>query len=91
MSQEKLQTTVMQRFWGGNRGVLWDCASSELLYSELHRNWEIFLTLYQNETTSFRSPCKLIFSCTYCVSISNLAKILLVLASHISDISLPVV
>ena len=33
MSQEKLQTMVMRRFFfwggGGNRGVLWDCASSE--------------------------------------------------------------
>ena len=35
MSQEKLQTMVMRRFFfgggggGGNRGVLWNCASSE--------------------------------------------------------------
>ena len=35
MSQEKLQTMVMETSWGGggggggNRGVLWDCASSE--------------------------------------------------------------
>ena len=29
MSQEKLQTMVMQKFWGGNRGVVWDCASSK--------------------------------------------------------------
>ena len=40
MSQEKLQTMVMQKFWGGggqggeggiNIGVLWDCASSEYI------------------------------------------------------------
>ena len=30
MSQEKLQTMVMQKFCGGNSGELWDCASSEL-------------------------------------------------------------
>ena len=29
MSQEKLQTMVMQKVLGGNRGVLWDCARSE--------------------------------------------------------------
>ena len=38
MSQEKLQTMVMQKFFffffffgggEGNRGVLWDCASSQ--------------------------------------------------------------
>ena len=35
MSQENLQTMIMQNF-GGKRGVLWDCASSELLaYSAL--------------------------------------------------------
>ena len=29
MSQENLQTMIMQHFWGGKRSVLWDCASSE--------------------------------------------------------------
>ena len=29
MSQENLQTMIMQNFLGGKRGVLWDCASSE--------------------------------------------------------------
>ena len=29
MSQENLQTMIMQNFRGGKRGVLWDCASSE--------------------------------------------------------------
>ena len=29
MSQENLQTMIMQSFEGGKRGVLWDCASSE--------------------------------------------------------------
>ena len=30
LSQNKLQTTVMQTCSGVNRGVLWDCASSEV-------------------------------------------------------------
>ena len=30
MSQENLETMIMQNFLGGKRGVLWDCASSEL-------------------------------------------------------------
>ena len=30
MSQENLQTMIMQNFGGGKRGVLWDYASSEL-------------------------------------------------------------
>ena len=29
MSQEKLQTMVYAKVLGGNRDVLWDCASSE--------------------------------------------------------------
>ena len=29
MSQENLQTMIMQNLWGGKRDVLWDCASSE--------------------------------------------------------------
>ena len=36
MSQEKLQTMVMQTF-GGNRGVLWDCVSSECKVSSLSK------------------------------------------------------
>ena len=38
MSQEKLQTMVMQMSWKGNRGVLWDCASSERGKVLNHRN-----------------------------------------------------
>ena len=40
MCQEKLQTMIMQNFGAGEggggckRGVLWDCASSELAISE---------------------------------------------------------
>ena len=30
MSQKNLETMIMQNFGGGKRGVLWDCASSEL-------------------------------------------------------------
>ena len=38
MSQENLQTMIMQNCWGGKRGVLWDCASSELGHLRL-RHW----------------------------------------------------
>ena len=43
MSQENLQTMVMQNF-GGKRGVLWDCASSE--YKMLEHDWFLTALIY---------------------------------------------
>ena len=49
MSQKKLQTMITQKFlfffgWGGggggNRGVLWDCASSELRILRTCKSYE---------------------------------------------------
>ena len=36
MSQENLQTMIMQNFLGGKRGVLWDYASSEFDHNFLY-------------------------------------------------------
>ena len=60
MSQDNLQTMIMQNFFVGKRGVLWDCASSEysmsIRYQIIHflkliklYMTQIFLLAYSKE------------------------------------------
>ena len=45
MSQENLKTMIMQNFGGGKRGVLLDCANSELIIIFLSNKYPLLSLL----------------------------------------------